>query len=55
MKAERDESIRLKAELLLYKLYRMWSRFTLSDVDEFLEMATDEEISFYYYMICIRR
>jgi hypothetical protein len=55
MKEERDEQIRRKAEILLYKLYRMWARFTISNVDDFMEMATDEEISYYYYMICVRR
>ena len=55
MKQERDEIIRRKAELLMYRLYRMWAKFTWLTVDEILSMATDEEISYYYYLICVRR
>ena len=55
MKEERDDEIRRKAEILLYKLYRMWAKFTLMNADELLNKASDEEINYYYYMICVRR
>ncbi len=53
---ERDEVIRAKAEILLFRLYRMWRfSFAYATVDDILLAATDEEISYYYYMICVRR
>ena len=56
MKEERDEEIRRKAEILLFKLYRMRRfSFAYATVDNILLAATDEEINHYYYMICVRR
>ena len=49
-------STREKAGKLLLKLYLMRRRdFALISIDDILARATDEEISYYYYMICVRK
>jgi len=52
---ERNESTMLKAGRLLLRLYLMRRMdFFHMTVDDILAKATDEEIDYYYYMICVR-
>lgn len=47
---ERDQLIRDKAEMILFKLYRLWRfSFSYTTVDDILLYATDEEINYYYH------
>ena len=49
-------STREKAGKLLLKLYLMRKTdFAMVSVDDILAKATDEEIDYYYYFICVRR
>lgn len=49
-------SVRDKAGILFNKLYSMWRKeFTLLTVDDLLELASEKELDFYYYEICVRR
>lgn len=49
-------STREKAGKLLLKLYLMRKiDFAMVSVDDILAKATDEEIDYYYYFICVRR
>ena len=49
-------SIEVKAEKLLLRLYLMWrTEFLYVTVDDIRAKATDKEIDYYYYMICVRR
>ena len=53
---ERNESTMLKAGRLLFRLYLMRRMdFFHMTVDDILAKATDKEIDYYYYMICVRR
>lgn len=46
----------VKAARLLARLYSMRKvDFNLFTVEDILAKATPEEISYYYYMICVRR
>lgn len=49
---ERDSVIKEKAELLLYKLYRLrrysFAHITVNDI---LLFASDDEINYYYYWL----
>ena len=49
-------SIKEKAAKLLARLYIMRKGdFAGITVDDILSKATEEEIDYYYYMICVRR
>lgn len=49
-------STRDKAGVLLCKLYSMWKRqFTFLTVEDILDKATEKQIDYYYYFICVRR
>ena len=53
---ERNEFVRVKAGRLLLRFYLMRRMdFFRMTVDDILAKATDEEINYYYYMICVRR
>ena len=49
-------TLRDKAANLLWKLYLMRKvDFISMEVDDILAKATEGEINYYYYMICVRR
>ena len=49
-------STREKAGKLLLKLYLMRRRdFALISIDDILAKASENQIDYYYYMICVRK